>query len=202
MALATADPPSPFGPSIDPPKAGPKPDLFKQNSPTMKIILLLSLLTAAFIARGGYAAAETATLTVQADKPGAQINPAMWGIFFEDINFGADGGLYAELVKNRGFEFPEPMMGWTTLSPGIAKGRVSVQNERPFNESNSRYLRVESEGNGLFGVANEGFRGMGVRQNETYHFSMRARVGAGSPAVRVELYSSQGALLDTATLKN
>jgi hypothetical protein len=46
-------------------------------------------------------------IRVDAGKPGARINPAMWGIFFEDINFGADGGLYAELVKNRGFEFPD-----------------------------------------------------------------------------------------------
>src|SRR6266540_2994334 len=57
-------------------------------------------------------AADITTITVHADKPGAQINPAMWGIFFEDINFGADGGLYAELVKNGSFEFPEAMMGW------------------------------------------------------------------------------------------
>ena len=48
------------------------------------------------------------TINVQADKPGAKINPAMWGIFFEDINFGADGGLYAEIVKNGAFEFPDP----------------------------------------------------------------------------------------------
>src|SRR5262245_29497823 len=146
--------------------------------------------------------ADTTTLIVETDKPGAAINPAMWGIFFEDINFGADGGLYAELVKNRGFEFPEPLMGWATLSPGIAKGRVSIHGEKPVNEANPHYLRVESEGLGVFGVANEGFRGMGIRQDETYHFSTRARVAAGSPVVRVELYSSQGALLDSVTLKN
>jgi alpha-L-arabinofuranosidase len=57
------------------------------------------------------ACAGAITLTVQADKPGARINPAMWGIFFEDINFGADGGLYAEMVKNRSFEFPDPVDG-------------------------------------------------------------------------------------------
>ena len=51
-------------------------------------------------------------LTVIADKPIASVAPTMWGVFFEDINFGADGGLYAELVKNRSFEFPTPMMGW------------------------------------------------------------------------------------------
>ena len=62
------------------------------------------LLLAAFLA-GNIRAAETTTITVQMDQPGSRINPAMWGIFFEDINLGADGGLYAELVKNRGFEF-------------------------------------------------------------------------------------------------
>jgi hypothetical protein len=53
-----------------------------------------------------FAASMTTTLTIHADRPGAKINPAMWGIFFEDINFGADGGLYAELVKIAALNFP------------------------------------------------------------------------------------------------
>jgi alpha-N-arabinofuranosidase len=51
-------------------------------------------------------------LTVRADKPATAVQPTMWGIFFEDINFAADGGLYAELIKNRSFEFANPKMGW------------------------------------------------------------------------------------------
>ena len=47
--------------------------------------------------------AQQHVMTVDVSKPTARINPAMYGIFFEDINFGADGGLYAELVKNRSF---------------------------------------------------------------------------------------------------
>src|SRR5512144_1882212 len=62
------------------------------------------------------------TLSVQADKPGPAISPTLWGIFFEDINFGADGGLYAELVKNRAFEFPDSLMGWIKISPSNARG--------------------------------------------------------------------------------
>ena len=58
-------------------------------------------------------------LTINA-KPGAPIQPTMYGIFFEDINFGADGGLYAEMVENRSFEFPQRLMGWNTF------GNVSV----------------------------------------------------------------------------
>ena len=56
-------------------------------------------------------------ITVYADKPGSSIQPTMWGIFFEDINFAADGGIYAELVKNRSFEFFKPLMGWKILKP-------------------------------------------------------------------------------------
>ncbi len=58
-------------------------------------------------------AQNPATFTVQTDKIGADVSSNMWGIFFEDINLGADGGMYAELIKNRSFEFTKPMMGWT-----------------------------------------------------------------------------------------
>src|SRR5215475_12042648 len=90
------------------------------------------------------AQAAPVQLNIQTDARGPRINPAMWGVFFEDINFGADGGLYAELVKNRGFEFPEPLMGWTKLSPGIAKGELSIHDDNPFNWANPHYLRIES----------------------------------------------------------
>ena len=71
-------------------------------------------------------------MTVRTDRPGAKIKPAMWGIFFEDINLGADGGLYAELVKNCGFEFPDSMMGWFKLLPGKARGALSIRRVAPF----------------------------------------------------------------------
>ncbi len=68
-------------------------------------------------------------LTVEVNKPGATIRPTMWGIFFEDINLAADGGLYAELIKNRSFEFNSPLMGWSehTTSPG--DGTILVINQ-------------------------------------------------------------------------
>ena len=147
-------------------------------------------------------AAEPARITIKADAPGARINPTMWGIFFEDINFGADGGLYAELVKNRGFEFPDPTTGWTKLSPGIARGRLSILDENPFSKSNARYLRIESEGKAPFGVFNEGFRGIGMRKEEFYDFSAWIRPAGGSPILRLELYSANGAVLDTVRLTN
>lgn len=145
---------------------------------------------------------SAAMITVDVAKPGAAINPAMWGIFFEDINFGADGGLYAELVKNRGFEFPEPLMGWTKLSPSKAKGDLSVRDDQPFNVANPHYVRLTSEGTGPFGLANEGFRGIGAKRGEDYVFSVRARAIAGTPKLTIQLYGGDGAVLDTIELKN
>src|SRR5262249_31702745 len=146
-------------------------------------------------------AAAPLTLTVQADRTGVRINPAMWGIFFEDINLGADGGLYAELVKNRSFEFPDHMMGWTKLSPSMAKGTLSIREQSPFNAANPHYLHIQSEGTAPFGVYNEGFRGMGVRKGEAYNFSAWIRAAGGSPVLRIELYGSDGTMLDSVSLK-
>jgi alpha-L-arabinofuranosidase len=144
--------------------------------------------------------ASAATIEIQAGKPGAKINPAMWGIFFEDINFGADGGLYAEMVKNRGFEFPDPLMGWIKLSPSKARGSLAIRDENPFNAANPHYLHLESEGKDLFGIANEGFRGMGVRKGEAYDFAAEIRNVSDAPGLRIELYSHDGALLDSVRL--
>src|SRR6266550_3627921 len=114
----------------------------------MKLRLPLRTLTAGFfVAATSLFGAGTETITIHTDKPGAKINRAMWGVFFEDINFGADGGLYAELVKNRSFEFSNPLMGWTIHSSkvmyGINLGSDILILNRPENAAtNPRYLRI------------------------------------------------------------
>jgi alpha-L-arabinofuranosidase len=167
----------------------------------LNFLLSIPLATGLFIVPCT-ATADGITLTVQADKTGAQINPAMWGIFFEDINFGADGGLYAEMVKNRSFEFPDPLMGWIKISPSLAHGELQVRDEDPFDVNNPHYVRIVSEGTAPFGLSNEGFRGMGVRQGETYNFSAQIRGVDDSPTLRVQLYGGDGSLLDEVKLKN
>ncbi len=144
--------------------------------------------------------ADDLSLTVHAGQPGARINPAMWGIFFEDINFGGDGGLYAELVKNRSFEFPDPLMGWTKISPSLAHGELSVRDDQPFDTNNPHYVRLVSEGTAPFGISNEGFRGMGVQKGEAYDFSAQVRGVSGAPVLRVKLYGGDGTLLDSTVL--
>lgn len=142
------------------------------------------------------------SITVLAGQPGVKINRGMWGIFFEDINFGADGGLYAELVKNRSFAFENPLMGWAKISPSLAQGTLSVLQEQPFDAANPRYIRLQSEGTALFGIANEGFRGMGFRKGETYDFSVRIRGVSGAPMVHAQLYGADGALLASTSLRD
>ncbi len=141
-------------------------------------------------------------LTVETKQPGVAINHGMWGIFFEDINFGADGGLYAEMVENRGFEFPDPLMGWIKIINNVAHGEVSVRAGDSFNAANPHYLRVESEGGAPLGVANEGFRGMGVKSGEAYDFSAQVRNVSGTPTLRIDLYSGAGEILDTVRIKD
>ena len=142
-------------------------------------------------------------ITVQADRPGARINPAMWGVFFEDINFAADGGLYAELMKNRGFEFPDPWMGWHKITPTNAVGSVEMRADDPFDAANPHYVRVKTgffnkQG---FGISNEGFRGIGLRRDAAYLFSIEARAMAGQPVLQIELAGGDGRILGSATLQ-
>src|SRR5665648_333858 len=127
-------------------------------------------------------------LTVNVNKPIAPIQPTMWGIFFEDINMAADGGIYAELVKNRSFEFFKPLMGWEILKPDTTTG-VLILNRSETNPANPRYARISiGEGDDSFGLSNEGFRGMGIKKGMTYHFSVSARQAEGSTLeMRIEI---------------
>ncbi len=129
------------------------------------------------------AGAAVNDFVIKTNKPGAPIQPTMYGIFFEDINFGADGGLYAELVKNRSFEFPQTFMGWNTF------GNVQVKDDGPF-ERNPHYVRLGDPGHGHkhTGIENEGFFGIGVEKDKEYRFSVWARTVDGETSkIRVEI---------------
>ncbi len=119
--------------------------------------------------------AAEAVVNVNAKKPGAVIQPTQWGIFFEDINFAADGGLYGELLKNRSFEFtPDHLMGWHSF------GKVEVRNDGPFDK-NPHYVRLTTPGHRDLwtGLQNEGFFGIGLQKDAEYRFSVWARVPDG-----------------------
>jgi alpha-N-arabinofuranosidase len=144
-------------------------------------------------------------IAVDAAHPGAAISPTMFGIFFEDINFAADGGLYPERIKNRSFEFDQPLTGWHAILPitpkfelGAVKGELDLRTEDPVNKSNPHYLRVRAYEPG-FGLWNSGFRGIGVERGADYRFSAYVR-SRGPKAVRATLTDGRGHEIGAGTL--
>lgn len=140
------------------------------------------LLAVLALAAGSALQAQTNELVIQAGKPGAEIQPTMYGLFFEDINYAADGGLYAELVKNRSFEFPQHFMGWKTF------GKVSLKDDGPF-ERNPHYVRLAYAGHPhkQTGLDNEGFFGIGIKKGAEYRFSVWARVAEGETPAKIHV---------------
>lgn len=129
-----------------------------------------------------FASAQTTVMDVNTKKAGAPIQNTMYGLFFEDINYAADGGLYGELVKNRSFEFPQHFMGWQTF------GKVALLNDGPF-ERCPHYVRLSYPGHTdrRTGLVNEGFFGIGVKKGETYRFTVWARSLKGTAQITVQL---------------
>lgn len=142
-----------------------------------------TLLTTLALAGSLTVCAQTASheMVIQTKKLGAEIQPTMYGLFFEDINYAADGGLYAELVKNRSFEFPcNNLQGWKVA------GKVELKNDGPF-EKNPHYVRLNSSGHGHkhTAIENEGFFGIGVKKGEKYRFSVWARTAKADGTAKI-----------------
>lgn len=146
-------------------------------------------------------AQNSKVFTIKANEIKGEVAPTMWGLFFEDINQGADGGLYAELVKNRSFEFDVAGMGWKELKDKDAEGTALYQNRGNANPANRRYVQLKSS-SGRYGLSNEGFKGMGIKKGMQYDFSVLARQHEGSNvSLVVELVDEKNTVIGTATVK-
>lgn len=146
----------------------------------MKKKLITALVCLGCIAPAG---AEINRLVVEPNAKGAKIPSTMYGLFFEDINYAADGGLYAEKIKNRSFDFPNALQGWNAF------GKVEVREDGPFN-NNPHYVRLSPAGHTdkYTGLDNEGFFGVSFEKGKDYRFSVWARVpDGGTSKIRVEL---------------
>ena len=129
------------------------------------------------------AMAQNNTIEVNTKKIGTPIQSTMYGIFFEDINYAADGGLYGELVKNRSFEFPQHLMGWQAF------GCVDVEDDNAPFERCPHYVILSDPGHKdrRSGLVNEGYFGIGIEKGEAYRFSVWAKAPKGTAAIRVQL---------------
>jgi hypothetical protein len=155
-------------------------------------LLLITTLALADAVRLG---AAPATLTVAVDKPGHAISPMLYGIFFEDINCSADGGIYAEMVRNRNFEDSDKPEWWEAVSNSADGVQLTVDSAAPISPKNPHSLRVKiaNPTNGQAGVANGGFWGMAVTKGQTYELSLFARGGEDfNGPLTISLESSNG----------
>jgi alpha-N-arabinofuranosidase len=149
----------------------------------MKPNLITKIILCGLLLNGLYANAQHTNLEVNTSKTITKIQPTMYGVFFEDINFAADGGLYAEMIKNRSFEFETPLMGWTqpnsdthsfNKQSGIATTIKVLE-----NKTNPNFCRVLINDDKGFEMINEGFRGMGIKKEAKYNLSLKAANPSG-----------------------
>ena len=110
--------------------------------------------------------AEPARLTVDVGQPLHKISPLLYGLFFEEINRAGDGGIYAEMVQNRSFEDADRPAAWTLVKSDGGDAQIALDTQQPLNTRNPHALRLEvvSTGGQRVGAANEGFRGIAVRE--------------------------------------
>ena len=128
------------------------------------------------------AAAQGNIMEINTKKVGAPVQPTMYGMFFEDINYAADGGLYGEKVKNRSFEFPQNLMGWQTF------GNVELKNDGPFERCPHYVVLSDAKhGDRRSGLTNEGYFGIGVIKGEEYRFTVWAKAPKGTARITVQL---------------
>jgi alpha-L-arabinofuranosidase len=165
---------------------------------------------------------DTATLRVDTRARGIRTSPQLYGLFCEDINHAGDSGLYAEMVRNRGFEagrtpegcrmegsevvnpkgwrqayMPDSLEGWSLLCRGDASGEAKVVADTPLNAENPMSLRVtvHAARGGEFGVVNSGWWGMSVKKDAGYRLSLYARSADYRGRLRVALVAPSGDVL-------
>lgn len=151
-----------------------------------KYIILITLFIGSFLGCNCQTRSEEViNLLVDIKETGIKIQPTMYGIFFEDINFAADGGLYAEMIKNRSFEFTiDPLMGWKQPnsdrhSLNKNSGIATIIKYADYT-GNLNYCRVNINDDKGYQLINEGYRGMGITKNSIYNLNLAALKKSGN----------------------
>jgi len=138
--------------------------------------------------------AQAAQISVSVDQPVHPISPTLWGIFFEDINNSADGGIYPELIRNRSFEDSDKLENWKILDEADSKITATIDDSHPLNPFNRRSLRIQADG--VFTLENEGYWGMNIVGGEHYTFKLAARTVDGfAGPLAIKILDSTGHLI-------
>lgn len=130
--------------------------------------------------------------TVETKMKKASISSTLWGLFFEDINRAADGGIYAEMVKNRSFDYPKPMTGWSTWpSNRLRDGIFVVTNQMAENVADPKYMAVTVQAGDTAGLINDGFGGMALKKGLPYALTLRYRQKGSGVHLRAFVFNSK-----------
>lgn len=160
--------------------------------PLLRLIVAAALLATA-------SASAAATINVQVDRPGHSIAPTLWGVFFEDINLSADGGIYPELVRNRSFEDQDKPEFWDFANLTNGKSEATIDTTRPLNPLNKQYLKIKLAG--AFTLENSGYYGMGIAKGESYTFKAALHAEGFRGPVIVKLLNVAGQELASGEIK-
>jgi len=156
---------------------------------------LIPVAFCALLAAAPGQAADAVALQIKADQVAAHVSPMFYGLMTEEINFSYDGGLYAELVRNRSFkEDAKEPVHWQLVQEQGGTGAMSLDPSQPLNDAIATSLKLTVAKAGRVGIANEGFWGIPVKPNTRYRASFYAKAGAGfAGPLRIALVSNDGA---------
>ncbi len=155
----------------------------------------ISLITAVWGIPSATIASTSATVEIQVNQPGTVISSNLFGIFFEEINFAGDGGIYAEMVRNRSLQQSSTPDGWTVVTDGSANGSISVDYAESLNTNIISSLQLtHTGGTGSVGAGNSGyFGGMSIESGSSYNLSLYAKDnGSFSGSISARLENSNG----------
>ncbi|MBN2164975.1 MAG: carbohydrate binding domain-containing protein [Marinilabiliaceae bacterium] len=151
------------------------------------------------------------TVKTNINQSGMKMSTDLIGAFFEDINYGADGGLYAELIQNRSFEYHEvkgyckegPLAHWSLITEGGAEATMDVDNKKPLNSNNTNYLKLNiSKKGSKAGFKNTGFFGITIEKNKKYNFSVFLKTEKGFKGnLNVQLVGANGVVIAQGIIK-
>ncbi len=169
--------------------------------------LIFALLLMPILLRAQPEKSINGTITVDVGKPAHSISPMLFGVFFEDINLSADGGIYPEMVRNRSFEDADNLQNWKFVNPnGNCNASVITANVQsmppvlPLNAFNRKSLFINV--NGSFILENDGYWGMNIEKGKNYSFKMAARTPDGyDSSLKIKLVGSDGNELASSEIK-
>ncbi|MDE1176824.1 MAG: alpha-L-arabinofuranosidase C-terminal domain-containing protein [Edaphobacter sp.] len=164
-------------------------------------------LFAATLATAAFAQSGPAQLSIQLDKPLHPVSPMLYGLMTEEINYSYDGGLYAEMVRNRTFQDHGfgGLASWNLDNKGTARGTMHYDGTEGPSEALPGSMRLEiasADAANTAGVRNEGWWGMALQPDTTYKGSLYAKADADNfgPITVSLVNDNTGAILATATV--